>query len=76
MLDIVWNMTKTGVNLISEGLLTKSLLYGDHWLYIISNQFIISKRTTTFIGLFKQFKTDDLSPGFINYINSHKIFFQ
>ena len=61
MLGNACELAKTDVNLLSDKLLTKPLLYGDHTFNNISNQLIL-QGTITFIRLSEGFKIDDPSP--------------
>ena len=61
MLDNACELAKTDLNLLSDELLTKLLLYGDHTFNDGSNQLILLG-TITFIRLSERFKRDDLSP--------------
>ena len=61
MLDNACKLAKTDVNLLSDELRTKLLLYGDHTFDDISNQLIL-QGTITFIRLSEHFKIDDPSP--------------
>ena len=61
MLDNACELAKTDLNLLSDELLTKLLLYGDHTFNDRSNQLILLG-TITFIRLSECFKIDDPSP--------------
>ena len=61
MLGNACELAKTDVNLLSDKLLTKPFLYGDHTFNDISNQLIL-QGTITFIRLSEGFKIDDPSP--------------
>ena len=61
MLDNACELAKTDVNLSSEELPTKLLLYGDHTFNDILNQLIL-QGTITFIRISERFKIDDSSP--------------
>ena len=61
MLDNAWELAKTDLNLLSDELLTKLLLYGDHTFNDRSNQLILLG-TVTFIRLSEHFKRNDPSP--------------
>ena len=61
MLDNACELGKTDVKLLSDELLTKLLLYGDHTFNDISNQLIL-QGTITFTRLSERFKIDDPSP--------------
>ena len=65
MLDNACELAKTYVNLLSDELLTKLYLYGDHTFNDRSNQ-VILQGTITFIRLSERFKIDDPSPQFIH----------
>ena len=58
MLDNACKLGKTDINLLSDELLTKLLLYGDYTFNDISNQLIL-QGTITFIRLSERFKIDD-----------------
>ena len=61
MLDNACELAKTDLNLLSDKLLTKLLLYGDHTFNDRSNQLILLG-TIAFIRLSECFKIDDPSP--------------
>ena len=61
MLDNACELAKTDLNLLSDELLTKLLLYEDHTFNDRSNQLILLG-TITFIRLSERFKIDDPSP--------------
>ena len=61
MLDNTCELAKTDLNLLSDELLTKLLLYGDHTFNDRSNQLILLG-TITFIRISERFKIDDPSP--------------
>ena len=61
MLDNACELAKTDVNLLSDELLTKLLLYGDHTFNDRSNQLIL-QGAISFIRLSECFKIDDSSP--------------
>ena len=58
MLNNACELAKTDVNLLSEELLTKLILCGDHTFNDISNQLIL-QQTITFSRLSERFKIDD-----------------
>ena len=61
MLDNGCELAKTDVNLLSEKLQKKLLLYGDHTFNDMSNKLIL-RRTITFIRLSERFTIDDPFP--------------
>ena len=61
MLNNACELAKTDTNLLSDELLTKLLLYGDHAFNDTLNQLIL-QGTITFIRLSERFKIDDSSP--------------
>ena len=61
MLDNACELAKTDLNLLSDELLTKLLLYGDYTFNDRSNQLILLG-TITFIRLSERFKIYDPSP--------------
>ena len=61
MLDNACELAKSDLTLLSDELLSKLLLYGDHTFNDRSNQLILLG-TITFIRLSERFKIDDPSP--------------
>ena len=61
MLDNACELAESNLTLLSDELLSKLLLYGDHTFNDRSNQLILLG-TITFIRLSERFKIDDPSP--------------